>query len=218
MRADEFDGFLGVALRQLGLVGARFEEFATAVEGGVPPFRILLDLGVSSPQIDQPERGFSFRHDAELDMRMDPGAGESAAAWLAHAEEDEITRVVRVAVRRSAARPITASDTRARVPGVSTLRAAAFSDTRFLPVQPAGTVAARLKLEAGHAAESRLAERLPTSIAEVAPPLAAPSGSADVERLDSRLKRAAKRTAAASATIVSATRPGISELATSKLA
>lgn len=55
---------------------------------------ILLDLGVSSPQIDQPERGFSFRHDAELDMRMDPGAGKSAAAWLAHAAESEIAHVV----------------------------------------------------------------------------------------------------------------------------
>lgn len=56
---------------------------------------ILLDLGISSPQIDQPERGFSFRHDAPLDMRMDPGTGESAAEWLAYAEEAEIADVVR---------------------------------------------------------------------------------------------------------------------------
>jgi 16S rRNA (cytosine1402-N4)-methyltransferase len=56
---------------------------------------VLFDLGVSSPQFDSPERGFSFRHDAPLDMRMDPGAGESAADWLAHAEEAEIREVVK---------------------------------------------------------------------------------------------------------------------------
>ena len=56
---------------------------------------ILLDLGVSSPQFDEPARGFSFRHDAPLDMRMDPGAGETAAAWLARADEQEIREVIR---------------------------------------------------------------------------------------------------------------------------
>ncbi len=56
---------------------------------------ILLDLGVSSPQFDEPARGFSFRHDAPLDMRMDPGAGETAAAWLARAGEQEIREVIR---------------------------------------------------------------------------------------------------------------------------
>ncbi len=56
---------------------------------------ILLDLGVSSPQLDNPARGFSFRHDAPLDMRMDPGAGEPAAAWLARASETEIREVIK---------------------------------------------------------------------------------------------------------------------------
>jgi 16S rRNA (cytosine1402-N4)-methyltransferase len=56
---------------------------------------ILLDLGISSPQLDTPERGFSFRHDAPLDMRMDTTRGMTAAEWLGTADEDEIAQVVR---------------------------------------------------------------------------------------------------------------------------
>jgi len=55
---------------------------------------ILLDLGISSPQIDQIERGFSFRGDAPLDMRMDTSQGLSAADWLNQAPQDEIARVI----------------------------------------------------------------------------------------------------------------------------
>ncbi|MCQ4295730.1 16S rRNA (cytosine(1402)-N(4))-methyltransferase RsmH [Pseudomonas stutzeri] len=54
---------------------------------------VLLDLGVSSPQLDDPERGFSFLNDGPLDMRMDPSRGVSAAEWIARAEADEIARV-----------------------------------------------------------------------------------------------------------------------------
>ena len=56
---------------------------------------VLLDLGVSSPQIDNPERGFSFRFDAPLDMRMDTTRGETAAEFLARADQREIAEVIR---------------------------------------------------------------------------------------------------------------------------
>lgn len=56
---------------------------------------ILFDLGVSSPQLDDPARGFSFLRDGPLDMRMDPGSGPSAAEWLAQAGEAEIARVLK---------------------------------------------------------------------------------------------------------------------------
>jgi 16S rRNA (cytosine1402-N4)-methyltransferase len=66
--------------------------------GELPPASVagvLLDLGVSSPQIDNPARGFSFRGEGPLDMRMDTSRGETVASWLAHADAAQIAEVIR---------------------------------------------------------------------------------------------------------------------------
>jgi 16S rRNA (cytosine1402-N4)-methyltransferase len=67
---------------------ARWEATASGLDG------VLFDLGVSSPQLDVAERGFSFGKDGPLDMRMNPDSGESAAQWLARADEKEIADVL----------------------------------------------------------------------------------------------------------------------------
>lgn len=76
------------------LVHAPFSRLAESLAGRDLACGILLDLGVSSPQLDDPERGFSFLRDGPLDMRMDTTSGVSAADWLAHAPEREIADVL----------------------------------------------------------------------------------------------------------------------------
>jgi len=82
---------------RLELIHARFSEMRRVLaERGIERVAgVLLDLGVSSPQLDEPARGFSFVRDGPLDMRMDPTRGESAAEWLARATQEEIREVIR---------------------------------------------------------------------------------------------------------------------------
>jgi 16S rRNA (cytosine1402-N4)-methyltransferase len=82
---------------RLTLLHASFADLATLVPAHAqarPCRGVLFDLGVSSPQLDDAQRGFSFRADGPLDMRMDPTHGESVAAWLARARVDEIRQVI----------------------------------------------------------------------------------------------------------------------------
>jgi 16S rRNA (cytosine1402-N4)-methyltransferase len=79
---------------RFGILHSNFSELASVLEGRKID-GLLLDLGVSSPQIDDPARGFSFRHDGPLDMRMDPTRGQSAAEFLARAEVPEMAKVIR---------------------------------------------------------------------------------------------------------------------------
>ena len=86
-----------IADPRFGIVHESFASLRTAIAArGIERVSgVLLDLGVSSPQVDDPERGFSFRADGPLDMRMDPTRGESAADWLARATVQEMTEVIR---------------------------------------------------------------------------------------------------------------------------
>ena len=85
------DGRFVIVQRSFAELGD--EVRARGLEGRVDG--VLLDLGVSSPQLDDPERGFSFLNDGPLDMRMNPGQGISAAEFIANATEEEIARVFR---------------------------------------------------------------------------------------------------------------------------
>ncbi|CAL93493.1 16S rRNA (cytosine(1402)-N(4))-methyltransferase RsmH [Azoarcus olearius] len=86
-----------IADPRLELVHAPFSEFAVVLDrlGVSAVDGVLLDLGVSSPQLDDASRGMSFRFDAPLDMRMDTSRGRTVAEWLAEASVAEITEVIR---------------------------------------------------------------------------------------------------------------------------
>ncbi|MGH3733304.1 MAG: 16S rRNA (cytosine(1402)-N(4))-methyltransferase RsmH [Acidimicrobiales bacterium] len=83
------------------VVKANFGELSEVIDRqaeflqGDPVVGVLMDLGVSSHQLDEASRGFSFRADAQLDMRMDPTSGESAADYLSHVDVHELARLLR---------------------------------------------------------------------------------------------------------------------------
>jgi len=79
---------------RLTIVHGSFADMGEWVEGRAIT-GVLVDLGVSSPQLDQAERGFSFMRDGPLDMRMDTSSGLSAAAWIASAPEADIAQVIK---------------------------------------------------------------------------------------------------------------------------
>jgi 16S rRNA (cytosine1402-N4)-methyltransferase len=83
---------------RLALVRAPFSRLTEVLdELGIDKVDgILLDIGVSSPQLDEAERGFSFRLEGPLDMRMDPDSGISAAEWIAQADESELAEVIKL--------------------------------------------------------------------------------------------------------------------------
>lgn len=113
-------------------VRAPFDRLAASLAklGVGPVDGVLMDLGVSSPQIDDARRGFSFLRDAPLDMRMDVSSGPTAAQWLAEASEREIARVLRdysdERFARAVAREICAE--RAIAPVDTTLRLASICE------------------------------------------------------------------------------------------
>ena len=99
-RLTAFDKDLEAVAEAQSLDDARFSIRHEGFKhlGNLPPAcaaGVLMDLGISSPQIDNPARGFSFRGDGPLDMRMDTTRGQSVAEWLADAETDTIAEVIR---------------------------------------------------------------------------------------------------------------------------
>jgi 16S rRNA (cytosine1402-N4)-methyltransferase len=90
-RFDDRARVVAGEFRDIGAIVRANEGFI----GERPISGVLLDLGVSSPQLDDPARGFSYRHDAPLDMRMDQRHGVTAAEWIAATDEDELVDVLR---------------------------------------------------------------------------------------------------------------------------
>jgi 16S rRNA (cytosine1402-N4)-methyltransferase len=102
---------------RFAIVHAGFEDFAAVVRpwlGAAPLAGALFDLGVSSPQLDEAERGFSFAKEGRLDMRLDTTKGETAAEWLARVGVRELTDVLRRYGEEPRARQIAAAIVRAR--------------------------------------------------------------------------------------------------------
>ncbi len=158
------------------LVHSSFSAFADvlAARGVGAVDGILFDLGVSSPQLDDAQRGFSFRTDAPLDMRMDTSRGQTAAAWLAVADEGEIREVIRNYGEERFARQIAAAivATRAREPVATTRQlagiVAAVVRTREPGQNPATRTFQALRIHVNQELEE-LTQVLPQCVDALAP-------------------------------------------------
>lgn len=93
-RLARFDNRVRIVASTFALLGEVLVDHADFL-GEEAVVGVLMDLGVSSHQLDQSARGFSFRADAPLDMRMDPTSGETAAQYLAHVDQHELARLLR---------------------------------------------------------------------------------------------------------------------------
>jgi 16S rRNA (cytosine1402-N4)-methyltransferase len=154
---------------------------------------VVLDLGVSSPQLEDPARGFSFLQDGPLDMRMDPGSGMSAAQWLARAAERDIAAVLHdygeERYARRVARAITAA--RRRGPIATTGQLAAIV-SRTIPAREPGQHPATRTFQAIRILVNREIEELERCLAEI-PGLLAAGGRLAVVSFHSLEDRMVKR-------------------------
>ena len=159
---------------------------------------VLADLGVSSPQLDDPARGFSFRADGPLDMRMDPARGASAADWLAQATEQQIREAIGAYGEERFAKQIAKAlvAARAREPLVRTQQLAAVVAasvrTREAGQDPATRTFQALRILVNRELEE-IALMLPQAIRRLAPGarLAVISFHSLEDRLVKRILRAA---------------------------
>jgi 16S rRNA (cytosine1402-N4)-methyltransferase len=138
---------------RLRLVHGAYADLAQLVRAARPEISlfdgILIDCGVSSPQLDTAQRGFSFRLDGPLDMRMDPGAGAPVSTWLASASFEEIRHVIATLGEERFARRIAAAIVRERAaaPLLRTTQLAALIE-RAVPLREPGKHAATRSFQA----------------------------------------------------------------------
>jgi 16S rRNA (cytosine1402-N4)-methyltransferase len=165
---------------RFGFEQTRFSRLAQVLEERRigPVGGVLMDLGVSSPQLDDAQRGFSLRLDGPLDMRMDPASGLSAAQWLATVGVGELTRVLKeygderfaasiakaIVARQSSGQPITRTGELAQV----VARAVPFKDRKDPHQHPATRTFQALRIFVNQELEE-LAVTLPAVLTSMAP-------------------------------------------------
>jgi len=161
---------------RFSIVHTPFSELARVLDLAHVPWvhGVLADLGMSSPQLETPARGFSFRADGPLDMRMDPTQGESAAQWLASATQTEIREAIETYGEERFAKQIAAAlvAARAREPIVRTQQladlVAAAVRTREAGQDPATRTFQALRILVNRELEE-VSLMLPQAVARLAP-------------------------------------------------